>query len=93
MSNKITPQQDKKRTLEYALIFIIVTLALLTRSILSTNDIFEAAQNDLEKTGCNSKTDSDCIPDEIVVFDNPINTRLLMLDSQTTSSNTPQIVQ
>lgn len=90
MSNKITTQHHKKKGHEHAVIAIVVTFALLTCNILSTSAIFAAAPNDPGKTGCNPKTDTDCFLDEIVVFDNPINTRLLVLDSQTANSNTPK---
>ncbi|MDN5846904.1 MAG: hypothetical protein L0H53_11590, partial [Candidatus Nitrosocosmicus sp.] len=89
MSNKITTQHHEKKVQEHAVIAMIATFALLTCSILPTTDIFAVAPNDPEKTGCNPQTDTDCFPDEIVAFDNPSNTRLLALDSQTTSSNTP----
>ena len=89
MSNKITTQHHANKGHEHAVIAMVVTFALLTCYILPTSDIFAATPNDPDKTGCNPKTDTDCFPDEIVVFDNPINTRLLVLDSQTTSSNTP----
>ncbi len=90
MSNIITTQHHEKKGREHAVIAMIVTFALLTCYVLPTSDIFAAAPNDPDKTGCNPKTDTDCFPDEIVVFDNPINTHLLVLDSQTTSSNTPK---
>lgn len=90
MSNKITTQHHEKKGYEHAVIAMVVTFALLTCSILPTSSIFAAAPNDPDKTGCNPKTDTDCFPDEIVVFDNPSNTHLLVLDIQTTSSNTPK---
>jgi hypothetical protein len=89
MSNKIITQYQKKRAFGYAAIFVITTFALLSISILPTDGIFAVAPNNPEKTGCNPQTDTDCFPDEVMVFDNPSNTRLLVLGSQTTSSNTP----
>jgi hypothetical protein len=90
MSNKITTQHHEKKGHTHAVIAIVVTFALLTCYILSTSDVCAAAPNDPDKTGCNPKTDTDCFPDEIVAFDNPVNTHLLVLDSQTTSINTPR---
>lgn len=81
MSNIITTQHHEKKAQEHAVIAMIATFALLTCSILPTNDIFAVAPNDPEKTGCNPQTDTDCFPDEIVAFHNPSNTRLLVLDS------------
>jgi hypothetical protein len=89
MSNKITTQHHEKKAQEHAVIAMIATLALLTCSILPTNDIIAVEPNDPEKTGCNPQTDTDCFPHEIVAFHNPSNTRLLVLDGQTISSNTP----
>ncbi len=89
MSNKITTQHQEKKVQEHAVIVMIATFALLTCSILPTNEILAVAPNDPEKTGCNPQTDSDCFPEEIVAFHNPSNARLLELDSPTTSSNNP----
>jgi hypothetical protein len=89
MSNKITTQHHEKKGHEHVVFAMVVTFALLTCSILPTSDIFAATPNDPDKTGCNPKTNTDCFPDEIVAFDNPTNTRMLVLNSQTTSSNTP----
>jgi hypothetical protein len=41
-----------------------------------------------EKSGCNPQTDTDCFPDEIVVFENPNNNRMFVLDNQFSGSNT-----
>lgn len=90
MSNKITTQHHEEKAFEHAVIAMVVTFALLACNILPTSEIFAAAPNDPDKTGCNPKTDTDCFPDEIVVFNSPINARLLMLDSQTANSNTPK---
>ncbi|HYG00400.1 MAG TPA: hypothetical protein VD815_09925 [Candidatus Saccharimonadales bacterium] len=90
MSNKITTQHNKKKEHERAVIAMVVTFALLTCSIFPTSNIFAAAPNDPDKTGCNPKTDTDCFPDDIIVFDNPSDSRLLVLESQFLSSNTPR---
>lgn len=90
MSNKIKAQLHEKKTQEYAVIAMVVTFALLTCSILPTSDIFAAAPNDPDKTGCNPKTDTDCFPDDIMKFHNPSDSRLLVLESQFLSSNTPK---
>lgn len=90
MSNKITNQYYEKKEHGHAVIAMVVTFAVLTCCILPTSSIFAAAPNDPDKTGCDPETDTDCFPDEIVIFDNPSNNRLLILDSQTTSSNTPK---
>jgi hypothetical protein len=89
MSNKITTQNHEKKGYEHAVIAMIAIFALLTCSMLPTNAIFAAAPNDPEKTGCNPQRDTDCFPEEIVALDKPGNTRLLGLNGQTTSSNTP----
>ncbi len=89
MSNKTITQHHENKAQEHAVIAMIATFALLTCSILPTNNIFAYVSTTPEKSGCNPQTDTDCFPDEIVAFDNPSNTRLLVLDSQTASSNTP----
>ena len=90
MSNKITTQHHEKKEHERAIIAMVVTFALLTCSILPTSSIFAAVPNDPDKTGCNPKTDTDCFPDDIIVFDNPSDSRLLVLESGFLSSNTPR---
>jgi hypothetical protein len=90
MSNKITTQYHEKKEPGRAVIAMVVTFAVLTCFILPTSSIFAAAPNDPDKTECDPETDTDCFSDEIVIFDNPSNNRLLVLDSQTTNSNTPK---
>jgi hypothetical protein len=89
MSNKITTQHHEKKEHERAVIAVVVTFALLTCAVLPTSDIFAAVPNDPDKTGCNPKIDTDCFPDDIIVFDNLSDSRLLNIESQFISSNTP----
>lgn len=88
MSNKIITQHHEKKEHERAVIAMVVTFALLTCSILPTSDLFAAKPNDPDKTGCNPKTDTDCFPYDIIVLDNPSDSRLLVLESQFLSSDT-----
>ncbi|MDR4492418.1 MAG: hypothetical protein R2685_16235 [Candidatus Nitrosocosmicus sp.] len=91
MSNKKkTTQHYEKKRQEHVIIALMAAFAFLTCSILSTNYIFAYVPTTSEKSGCNPQTDTDCFPDEIVAFDKSSNARLLLLDSQTTGSNTPK---